>query len=369
MNKRELFRASITSNSADWPCHLEWGFWEETYDRWLNEGLPQEINFPEFPFARGENDLFDYFGITKIGYIRIDQYFEPPFETEIVEETEAYVLQRTERGVLERRSKISATPPHCIEFSVNNKKDYRKVRERLTARIKERYPPDWPEWSSNLRTQEQFVTGIHLDGFFAYPRELMGFNNFLVSLYEEPELIRMMIGDRVEFYIKLYEKAIRDTRPDFAFIWEDMCYKNGPMLSPEMFGEFLQPAYRRLTRFLTSCGIRIILVDSDGDVRKLLPHWLECGVTGVLPFEVQSGMDVVSIAEAFPNLSIIGGIDKRRIAEGKKATNNELKRVLPSMSKRGKYCASLDHWVPPDISFKDFEYYARAIRNWSSATK
>jgi hypothetical protein len=99
-----------------------------------------------------------------------------------------------------------------------------------------------------------------------------------------------------------------------------------------------------------------ILVDSDGDVRKLIPLFLEGGVDGLLPFECQAGMDIVSI------LIIAGGIDKRQIALGREAIDKELERKLPVMFKSGGYLPSLAHHVPPDISYDDFCYYVERVR-------
>jgi len=185
-----------------------------------------------------------------------------------------------------------------------------------------------------------------------------------VMLYDDPELIRMMIRQRVRFYLEVYERAIRDTAPDFAFLWEDMCYRNGPLLSPEMFREFLLPAYQELTSFVRGLGVRNVIVDSDGDVTALLPLWLEAGVTGVLPFEVRAGMDVVRIGEQFPGLQILGGIDKNEFYDGTEAIDRELERVLPAMLRRGGYCVALDHWVPPQISLENYRYFVQKVRRF-----
>ena len=80
-------------------------------------------------------------------------------------------------------------------------------------------------------------------------------------------------------------------------------------------------------------------------------------LTGMLPFESTGEQDVVKIAEAYPKLFILGGINKKKIAEGELAIKTELARVLPAMRKRGGDCVSLDHWVPPEIGLSDFLFY------------
>ena len=102
-------------------------------------------------------------------------------------------------------------------------------------------------------------------------------------------------------------------------------------------------------------------MDSDGNVNDLIPLLLDVGVTGMHPFEVASGMDVVEIGKKYPQLQIWAGIDKRAIAKGRDAIDAELNRVVPAMKRRGGYAAGLDHNVPPDISLADHRYYAEAL--------
>ena len=55
---------------------------------------------------------------------------------------------------------------------------------------------------------------------------------------------------------------MKDVDVDAVFIWEDMCYKNGPLISPDTFRKFMLPGYKKLTSFLKDSGVNIITVDS-----------------------------------------------------------------------------------------------------------
>src|SRR5512135_606718 len=111
-----------------------------------------------------------------------------------------------------------------------------------------------------------------------------------------------------------------------------MAYRSGPLISPRMFREFMLPPYRKVTSFLKEMGVKIALVDSDGNVEKLVPLFMESGITAVFPFEVQAGNDVASFRRKYPRLQILGGIDKMKIALGKKEIDEELNsRVSPML--------------------------------------
>ena len=74
-----------------------------------------------------------------------------------------------------------------------------------------------------------------------------------------------------------------------------MAYNHGSLINPDMFKRFALPHYRKVCEWLRAQGVKIIFLDSDGDIRELIPIWLEAGINGLWPFEVQAGMDVVKI--------------------------------------------------------------------------
>ena len=145
-------------------------------------------------------------------------------------------------------------------------------------------------------------------------------------------------------------------------ISEDMCYKSGSFVSPDMFREFMLPAYRKLTGFYRDHGITTILVDCDGDVSNLIPLLIAGGVTGLFPFEVNGNCDIVKVRERFPGFRIIGGIDKKQIAAGKESIDEDLERKVPCVFRIGGFIPMLDHSVPPTISWENFRYYRRRLR-------
>ena len=58
---------------------------------------------------------------------------------------------------------------------------------------------------------------------------------------------------------------------------------------------WMVPRYRRMTSMARKRGVDLAFVDSDGDVRQLIPLWQEAGTGGVYPMEVAADMDVGSL--------------------------------------------------------------------------
>jgi hypothetical protein len=162
----------------------------------------------------------------------------------------------------------------------------------------------------------------------------------------------------------LFQEITRIVRGDVLLIWEDMCYRNGPLISPAHFASLIRPRYIRLIQRARACGMEAVLVDTDGDCRRLIPLFLESGVDALMPFEVQAGMDVCSIGREYPQLGIMGGIDKRALSLDPAAIRREVDRVLPCFKERGGFIPTLDHSIPPNVSWSQFQYYLECVRRY-----
>ncbi len=166
----------------------------------------------------------------------------------------------------------------------------------------------------------------------------------------------------VDFQIEAARKAVEEAKIDFATIWEDMAYRTGPHISPKAFEEFMLPGYKRITAFLRKNGIDIIMVDSDGDIRPLVPLFLEGGVNCLYPLEVQAGMNWVELRKRFgKKFRAIGNIDKRALINGLDAIEKEVDAKL-SMAMDGGYIPSIDHAVPADVPFQNYVYYVKLLK-------
>ncbi len=53
---------------------------------------------------------------------------------------------------------------------------------------------------------------------------------------------------------------------------------------------------------------------------------------------------------------MIGGIDKRTLARGREAIDRELATKLP-LTSEGGYLPTVDHGIPPDVSWDNWRYY------------
>lgn len=358
MTPRQRFIDSLRGGELDRFFRYEHGPWPTTRERWFAEGYPPEAEFGEF------------FAMDPLVRIRInsgytDSPYYPPFHEVTLEETAEHRLYVGTDGVTKRELKVRAdtSMPQFVRFPVSDRRDWHEVARRLGPADTSARIGDVAQLRSACSCSD-VATLLPICGAFGHPRNLLGDEGLSYLIYDDPALLEEILDGWLHLYEEMLRRLTAEVRVDALLIWEDMCYKNGPLISPTHFKAFMLPRYQRLIETARSCNIEAIIVDTDGDCLKLIPLFLDVGADCLMPFEVQAGMDVVAIGKQYPELGIIGGIDKRVLTHGKQAIKREVDRVLPFFRTRGRFVPTLDHTVPPDVPFANFQWYLECVRQY-----
>jgi len=379
MNARERFLACMRFEPVDRVPNWEMGYWAGVLDEWYAQGelrqhplAPRNLFAGEgvkgegFPWKRSEPKDYSaraFFGFDK-GIEKIDANWGvyPTYDPEILWEDDVNVKRREPDGTVVLVRKDSATLPHPLEWPVKDRKTWEEFKSvRLRLDLTGRLPDQWSQHVEEYKTRDwPLVIGGPFLGVFSSLRTLFGFENIMYTFFDDPQLVHDVLDHLTALWLGLFEQVLSQTDVDYAYIWEDMSYKSGSMVSPRIFREFLMPVYKRINGFFRAHGIDITLLDTDGNVWGLIPLFLEGGVTGLYPFEVRSGMDVAEVRSKYPRLQMLGGIDKTALLEGKDAIDREIDRVAPVV-KTGGYIPGIDHYVQPGVPWDSFKHYRQRM--------
>lgn len=144
---------------------------------------------------------------------------------------------------------------------------------------------------------------------------------------------------------------------DFCYGWEDICFKNGPIVTPSFFRDVVMPRYKRIRKILDEYGIKTWMVDSDGDIRAILPYMIEGGISHIFPFEVNGSGHPAGVLEKYEGqIGILGGFDKMKLLAGQDAITEYMESLVP-LVKKGRFIPYVDHLCPPDVKQEDYLYY------------
>lgn len=317
----------IRGKSFDRLPVMEWApWWHLTVERWLREGLPKEKS--------GYAELQDYFGLDKC----IQSYFPV----------------RTAQTPVEKSHGAGI---------IKSEEDFERIKNTMFPDVSKMIPKEHFEWLRKTRERGDYVHFFTVEGFFWYPRALLGIEDHLYSFYDEPELLDYMCSLYAEWLKKVIEFIGNTFRFDFMSFAEDMSYNKGPMISRDMFDKFLAPYYKQVIPLIQKCDIPVF-VDSDGDITEAVDWYAGVGADGMFPLERQAGVDVSLYIEKQPRMTFLGHFDKMCMKFGEEAMRQEFERLLPSCIK-GKVIPGVDHQTPPDVSIDTYRTYVRLFKEYA----
>ncbi len=323
MTARERFVGTLNFEKVDRLPMIEWAaWWDQTISRWECEGMPQ----------LSWEDSHAYFGLNPLHCIGANASGNAPQPTThggaIITDEESYEKIR---------------PLMYLDEEIEKAKQYARD-------IKEKHD------------KGEIVVRMWLDGYFWFPRTLLGIEGHMLAFYDYPELMHRINADIAEYNLRVVEEIFPILKPDMVGFAEDMSYNHGPMLSRDCFNEFLLPYYQRVIPAIKSQGVRV-LVDSDGDITSMIPWLLEAGIEGVYPLERQAGVDINRIRSEYPHFLMMGGYDKMCMSKGEAAMRAEFERLLPTM-RSGGFIPSVDHQTPPEVSLENYKIYINLLNEY-----
>ena len=380
MNARDRFNAIMSFDTTVKSLKTEYGYWCGTIKNFIKEGMPVVKELPQnisnnssiMGYPKIDDNSKEIVDENVKSFFNLDPYIakfpfdvSPMLPEEILEENEHYKIYKNKYGITLKERKDGTSAPLDLDFPIKDRKDFENYKQYYDFNFKKRLPEKWDIIKQNLKNRDFPIRlGGNPFGFLGFPRHLIGTTNLFIMMYDNPQLVKDFNEFFLNFIINYWSKILDEIQVDCILIFEDMCYKSGSMISGEMFKEFLSPYYKRLINFLKEYGIKNIFVDSDGYVEDIIPLFLECGVTGLSPFEIQAGNDLIRIRKNYPKLQILGGIDKKilRSDEGKDFIDKELEKV-PILLKQGGYIPHIDHHVSEDATWENFKYYRTTLNS------
>jgi uroporphyrinogen decarboxylase len=181
----------------------------------------------------------------------------------------------------------------------------------------------------------------------------MGLEHFLVSLYDQPELVRTVVDRVGQVILEAFEGLCQMDAVFALWLGDDLGFKTATLLSPEHLREYILPWHRRYAELAHRTG-RLFLLHSCGNVEAIMPDLIEeVGIDAKHSFE-----DVIVPVEEFKRrwghrVAVLGGVDVDLLARGsREAVTARTRQILEACSLRGGYACgsgnSITNYVQAD---------------------
>jgi len=349
MTDRERFNRQMHYQPFDRCFNMEFGYWRENFKTWsifVENGVTDNR----------EADIF--FNFDRIEGVGGRVWMHPAFEETVVEETETTKRLINADGLLAEIPRDGHdTIPHYIKSAVTTPDDWKRVKEERFRRddparkvdvdaLKRRHPPN-----------RDYPLGVNAGSMIGKVRDMLTFEGLAYACFDYPDMVEDMVETCCVLVEDFLEQVLGHLEFDYASGWEDICFKSGPIVTVDFFRDVVAPRYKRIGDRLHAAGIDLWYIDCDGDVRPVLPYFLESGVNCLFPYEVNSCAHPGELlGEYGRELRIMGGVDKIQLGKGPEATRAYLETLVP-LVERGGYIPFCDHRCPPNVKVEDYLYY------------
>jgi len=282
----------------------------------------------------------------------------PTYENKVIEIRGNTKIMQNGDGVLaEMPLDGHGTIPHFIKPTIVTPDDWKKCKA-------ERFRLDDPARKLDLAKLQQlypnerdYPIGIGCGSMIGKVRDILTFEGLAYACYDYPEMVEDMVETHCQLTENTLDQVLGKMDFDYACGWEDICFKNGPIVSLDFFRQVVLPRYKRIGAKLRKHGIDIWFMDCDGDVRPLIPGFMEVGINCLFPFEVMgSGHPGAVLKEYGKDLRMLGGFDKIQLIKGPKDIQAYMESLAP-LVERGGFIPFCDHLCPPDVTQENYLFY------------
>jgi hypothetical protein len=147
---------------------------------------------------------------------------------------------------------------------------------------------DWTQAKADaekFRAEDKFVMIWSPNGIFEMSHFLMGFEDTLVNLLEEPEAMHDLIAAIKDFKIAQLHYICDELRPDVIMTHDDWGTKHSLFMSPDIWREFYKEPWREIISAIKSRGA-IAMHHADSYLQPITKDMAEIGIDiwqGALP--------------------------------------------------------------------------------------
>lgn len=228
----------------------------------------------------------------------------------------------------------------------------------------------WPEssfwdWKSlhpavaKANKREKRHIRYDIGGIFESAWALYGLDNFLVALYEKPEIPQAIMNCYTEIFISNFRAAMAEAGDsiDMVYTYDDVAVQDGLLMSPDMWRQYILPFHQKLNKVIKEYDVKLIY-HSCGSVIPLVDAFRdEMHIDVLNPLQpAAKDMDMKNIKSRWGDtLSFHGGGDLQRTLPFGTVdeVQNEVDSLCKTLGPRGGYICTSAHYIQADVPLEN----------------
>ena len=189
------------------------------------------------------------------------------------------------------------------------------------------------------------------------------FTESIQLLVDDPHLIETWMNVYAEFSGRLVFRILQEVDVDAALFSEPIGSNQGPLISPDMYDNYVLNSYQPILEVLKQFGVTTIIYRTYANTRALLPSVIKAGFNCLWACECNpQAMSFREIRQEFGrNLRLIGGIDSDSLRQNQQDIQRAVMGVVPPLLEDGGFIPLADGRVREDVSFDNYMFYRKLL--------
>ncbi len=321
-------------------------FWNETIENWQQQGFDGD-------YAAALEALGTDMHL-------LCWYWPMPFpgpEVVIEEDEQTKVVRDGNGGLIRLWKHKSGTPEHLGWECTGRDVWEQRFRPAL---VEQPIQVDLDQIKKEFAHAQKTQRWSHIDSVepFECIRKILGDEVFMMSIIEDPELIRDIGTTCVDNVLRNFQALLdAGVKPDGLWIFGDMAYRSSTFCSPKQYRELIWPEHQRLAEFAHANGMKVIY-HTDGNVNGVIDLYLEAGFDCLQPLEAKAGMDIRELVPKYGDrLSFFGNIDIMVLmTNDREKIEQEVRSKLEAGMASHGYIYHSDHSIPPQVTWQTYRF-------------
>jgi len=235
------------------------------------------------------------------------------------------------------------------------------------AGVGDGFARDLPPWIETVKEKRRDfpVYGSIIEASECVTR-LLGQMNTLMWIGEFPDRFGEQILRIGEFYYECAKAAVEAAEGllDGFVIWGDVAYRENLFFSPDYWRTYYKPAVARMIDMCHAHGLPVIY-HGCGNVKAILPDYIEMGLDAYNPLEAKAGLHVVELRREYGHrLAFCGNGDIPLWESGdRERIRRDVLRKL-NAAKGGGLIFQSDHSVSSSVAGSTYDYIVGLVRQY-----
>ncbi len=199
----------------------------------------------------------------------------------------------------------------------------------------------------------------------SFPRDVLGYENFLVSFITEPEMLSELMDMSVAYSTE-HARNLRGLGVDVVCMCDDIANAPGPLMGAEKYHEQVLPHFKKLISNCHDLGLKVIK-HSDGNLMPIMDDLIDSGIDCLDPIDPMGNMDMAHIKKTYGDkIAMMGNVDcvKTLVDGTPEEIEEEVKSCLRAGAAGGGLILASSNSIHAGVKPENYLHMVRCVEKY-----